>query len=83
MMAKDDKKMGNFSIAIMKLQRVLVCSPKGHFWNSISQRFTGKVMRQSRKSEVAKVPMKELWAVRILFLDMMAPRTAKKIVKNM
>ena len=77
MMAKEEKKIGNFLTAIMKLHKLSVCCPNGHFWNNISQRLTGKVMRHSRKSEVAKVPMNELWAVRIFFLDTMAPRTEK------
>lgn len=88
MMAKDEKKMGNFLTAIMKLHKVSVSCPNGHFWNNISQRLTGKVIRHSRKSEVANVPMNELWAVRIFFLDTMAPRTEKKLniwnhVKNL
>ena len=67
MIANEDRKIGICCAVKTRLQSVAVSGPKGHCWNSISQRLTGKDTMQRKKSEKAKVPMKELWTVRMFF----------------
>lgn len=70
-MAIEDKNIGNFCAAMLKLQSIseVWSSPKGQFSDTIDLKLIGRVTVQSIKSDNATVPMKALCAVRILFLQ--------------
>ena len=67
-MAIEDKNIGNFWAAMLKLQNVSACSPKCQFTKTVSFKLIGKVTVQSIKSDNARVAMKALCEVLILFL---------------
>ena len=69
-MAIEDKNIGNFCAAMLKLQSISeLWSPKGQFSDTIDLKLIGRVTVHSIKSDNATVPMKALCAVRILFLQ--------------
>ena len=70
MMAIEDKNIGNFCAAKLKLQSISeFWSPKGQFSDTITLKLIGRVTVHSIKSDNATVPMKALCAVLILFLQ--------------
>ena len=68
--AIEDKNIGNFCAAMLKLQSISeFWSPKGQFSDTITLKLIGRVTVHSIKSDNATVPMKALCAVLILFLQ--------------